>query len=114
MEQLPARNIEAHHDWPTRDAREFGGFAATFDKNPATEFKDETRFFGGRDEFVGMTKPAHRVLPAHEAFETVDTADGDVGQRLIVQAQLAALDGTAQIDAGLRGERRLRAQLGRE
>ena len=45
----------------------------------------------------GASRPCSRVLPAHERLDAVDRAALEVGLRLVVEDELAALDRAAQL-----------------
>src|SRR5215211_2548737 len=49
------------------------------------------------DELVGRDYPAHGMAPAHERFDAVHPAGAEVGPRLVVEDELAAIDCAAEL-----------------
>ena len=71
---------------------------------------DQAGLLGERHELVGADQAVARVVPAHERLDADDAAADDVGLRLVVQLELAALDRRAQL-AGERQAARASAVL---
>ena len=97
LAELPCRQVDRdRHVRPTvRDplARLSTGFA----QYPAPQRGDETRFLSQRDELPRRDHSTLGMLPAHQCFDTHDLAAREGDARLIVQHQLAMVDGVPEV-----------------
>ena len=58
---------------------------------------DEPGFLEQRDEVVRLHDAAGRMVPAHQRFDTRDLAVAQVEDRLVLEEELVAFDGVAEI-----------------
>ena len=65
--------------------------------DPVAERVDQAEAFGERDEEVGADHAAHRMMPAQQRLDAADHVPARVDLRLIVQFELPAIDGLAQV-----------------
>ena len=66
-------------------------------QRPATERHDQVGAFGDRDEGRGRDRAARRVVPAQQGLRPGAAPVGQADAGLVVQRQLAAADGAAQV-----------------
>jgi hypothetical protein len=100
LRELPRREVHAHREEGVA-GRQRGlhlqELATGGAEDPVADRDDEPRVLGHRDELVGRDDAPHRVLPSHEGFDSDDAARGERHDRLVVKAQLLALEGAAQV-----------------
>ena len=77
-----------------------GDLTAGLLERPLADRHDEAGLLGQVDELVRADEPALRVLPAQECLEAGDPPLLQLDDRLVVQAQLAALERAVQVVAG--------------
>ena len=66
-------------------------------QDPASDIDDQTVLFGEVDEVVGGNQTTGGVLPAHERLQAHHLARGEGDGGLVVEDELALLDGPAHI-----------------
>ncbi|OIQ76602.1 hypothetical protein GALL_417180 [mine drainage metagenome] len=95
--ELPRADVDREHALarrrplaPRRNARA-GGV-----EHPLAELDDQAGLLGHRDELTRREQAAHRVVPAQQGLGPDDGARA-VELRLVVQLELAELDGLAQL-----------------
>ena len=72
------------------------GLAHRLLQDPAAERHDQPGVLGERDEPVGAEHAVLRVQPAHQRLGAAHTAVAEVDQRLVLDEELAALQGRGQ------------------
>jgi len=68
-----------------------------FFEHPLANRDDQARVLGQRNEVAGWDQALVRVFPAHERLQACNAAVVQGKDRLVVHAQLAALDGAMQL-----------------
>ncbi len=91
--ELPVRDVDADPQ-VIGCAGKFphGNLTARLAQNPPTHRHDESGLLGNRQELRRREQPTRRVLPTNECLERESAAGTDRDDRLVVQAQLAAID----------------------
>ena len=74
-----------------------GDLAAGGVEDPAADGGDVAGFFGEGDEVPGLEQAECWVLPADEGFHAEDLTRAQVGDGLVVEAQLACGDGEREV-----------------
>ena len=80
--------------WPRCQRR---AWRARLSSTQRTDLVDEAALLGEGDERVGPEQATLGVLPAHQRLDARTIVRAEVDDRLVVQAQLAALAGAAQV-----------------
>ena len=88
--------------------------AASFIDDPGTDRNDQPGLLCDRDEAPRQNESEARMLPAHERLGTEQAAAAAINTRLIVEAQLAAFDGMAQVVLDIQALAGARVHLDRE
>ena len=74
-----------------------GDLGASSFQHPLADFANQAATLGGIQEQPRGDKAANRVLPAHQRLGTSDVSTGGGHDRLVVNHELAALQGVAQL-----------------
>ena len=80
-------------------------------QHPAADRPDQVGLLGDRDELAGCHQPALGVRPADERLEVLGLATLQLHQRLVVQAELVALDGQAQLALQVQAPQRMQVHV---
>ena len=108
LHELLARQI--HADCQRQGWAELGlpgcHLAAGFAQCPDADRHNQAGLLGRRDEISRQDQSAIGVLPAQEALEAIQAAARELDDRLIVQLELAPVDGVAQIGLQLETHQR--------
>jgi hypothetical protein len=83
-------------------------------KHPSAQRQDEPGLLCHRHEFARQDEPALRVLPSQEGLHTGDPAGLERDHRLVVEEELAALGGPAEVGLQLQAAERGRVHGGVE
>ena len=71
--------------------------AAGFKQHPAPDGDDAAGLFGDGDEFIGRDQSALRMLPADQRLEACQPPGFERHDGLILNEELAAINGAAQV-----------------
>src|SRR5215212_7307202 len=116
LRQLLARKVDADGQVLLR-GDEFAPLAhlpASLFQYPRAYLRDEARLLGERDELCGADDAALRVTPAHERLEAREPSGRERDDGLVVDLELAVLDGAAQVVLKPQARERVGVHLGVE
>jgi hypothetical protein len=96
---LPGGHVDVDHDGAAKEALPLPAvdLADHLTKDPAPDRNDQSTLLGEADELPREQQTAAGVPPAKECLETDDRAAPEVDHRLVVEEQLATLDGQGEV-----------------
>src|SRR3954469_19712271 len=111
--ELAARHVDGDAEvGGVREALAPGGdLGGRLLEHPAAERRDEAGLLGQADELGRADDAVAGTVPADERLDADQALVGDVEDRLVVDAELLALDGAAQVALGAQPDERVVAHL---